>query len=1084
MTLAELNAVLSAVEPAARLVPAYLVRRVIRRHRRIGGFGREVPHEHGYVISRQELGRWVSPEELGLGSAADEIPESVLLLAAPADDDLQEWSGDEAMARLWRQLFQLRVFAAVEALRSRGDLPASALRERFHRVGQSEADEIRSTLRKERLSLPPLPGESRDEVAWTSFVETWADLSAFEPGEIARTFPSLAGRRSEIDALLAIDVEVDQLLSASRPPGAPDLEVARSILEPAEPTPAAPAPRAPASEAAQSRLLAAAERARAKGNLVRAAILSWRAGAKERAEADLRAIGGRLETLLGRPRPDAEAWRAALAPLLDRVSSIVSPAARLLYDLQKACVDDEREVHRVDLVEWALSLGRRPIRRPLPSLREVRVARHLQRAAHRLASLRLAAPHAARLHEMLQAAASEREARMRTALRPLLAVPLAAATPESTTHVERVARAKAVEELLDRLVEKGALSFPFVRDAVSRNHAKLADLRFPGDLWRDALLRIDRDLAAPMEGVYRRAEFYRRWLQKLSGVLFGVSIGRFFTRFLLLPVAGAYIALEGLQHTIGLIIEKLAHVEVELVNVPALASLGLFTLGLVNAAWFRAGTLLVLKGIGRGLRAVFITAPRWVLDRPWLRAFFESAVWRAFSDWLLKPALVAAGPSAATWLFDLAPEIRWSLCAGLLTSLSVLLNTPVGHRLEEAATDGLVRARRWLAYRFFPALIEWILAVFRALLEGLERVLYTVDEWLRFRPGDRPLGIAIKAALGLPWGALSYVLRFYVNVMLEPKYNPVKHFPVVTVGHKIILPISFTLIEGLSQPLMFLGPTAAKAIAGTTVFLLPGLFGFLAWELKENWRLYRRNRASHLRPAVVGSHGENAVRLLRPGFHSGTVPKIFARLRRASRRRVGPPRERALHRQEEALHHVETAVRRLVERDLVALLPGGSVGLTGVTLCSNRIQARLGIGAAGSEVTISLEEQSGWLVGGLLSGERLERWPPELRRAFETALPGFYHLAGVDLVREEIRRLLSGAPPYDIADEGLVVWPGTSYGSEVVYPLVDRPMLAPQVSHPGPGVETLGPLRRVDLFFGLRPLPWERWVQAWPEGRT
>ena len=38
-------------EPSAfeRVVPTRVVRRIIRRHRRIGGFGREVPHEHGYA---------------------------------------------------------------------------------------------------------------------------------------------------------------------------------------------------------------------------------------------------------------------------------------------------------------------------------------------------------------------------------------------------------------------------------------------------------------------------------------------------------------------------------------------------------------------------------------------------------------------------------------------------------------------------------------------------------------------------------------------------------------------------------------------------------------------------------------------------------------------------------------------------------------------------------------------------------------------------------------------------------------------------------------------------------------------------
>ena len=46
---------------------------------------------------------------------------------------------------------------------------------------------------------------------------------------------------------------------------------------------------------------------------------------------------------------------------------------------------------------------------------------------------------------------------------------------------------------------------------------------------------------------------------------------------------------------------------------------------------------------------------------------------------------------------------------------------------------------------------------------------------------------------------------------------------------------------------------------------IPGIFGFLAWELKENWRLYAANRPPRLKPVVLGHHGETMRGLLRPG---------------------------------------------------------------------------------------------------------------------------------------------------------------------------------------------------------------------------
>ena len=147
-----------------------------------------------------------------------------------------------------------------------------------------------------------------------------------------------------------------------------------------------------------------------------------------------------------------------------------------------------------------------------------------------------------------------------------------------------------------------------------------------------------------------------------------------------------------------------------------------------------------------------------------------------------------------------------------------------------------------------------------------------------------------KACLGLVWFFVAYVVRIYVNLLIEPQVNPIKHFPVVTVSHKVILPMSLKLTRLLAAPLSPLGPRFALFIAGTTVLLLPGVFGFLVWELKENWRLYEANRAESLRPVLVGDHGETMGSLLRPGIHSGTLPKLFAKLRKAERRATRRPR--------------------------------------------------------------------------------------------------------------------------------------------------------------------------------------------------
>ncbi len=76
--------------------------------------------------------------------------------------------------------------------------------------------------------------------------------------------------------------------------------------------------------------------------------------------------------------------------------------------------------------------------------------------------------------------------------------------------------------------------------------------------------------------------------------------------------------------------------------------------------------------------------------------------------------------------------------------------------------------------------------VFARVMEAVERVLYTVDEWLRFRGGQGTSSLAAKAVLGMAWFLVAYVVRFFITLLVEPQINPIKHFPVVTVSAKIL----------------------------------------------------------------------------------------------------------------------------------------------------------------------------------------------------------------------------------------------------------------------------------------------------------
>jgi len=730
--------------------------------------------------------------------------------------------------------------------------------------------------------------------------------------------------------------------------------------------------------------------------------------------------------------PLGPGWEDVLRPVLETTGGRVdSAAARLLYDLQAASHELETTPHRVDVVEWALSLGRRPVRRPLESLREVAALRRVRRAERRIDAARLAGPDRERLTEQIERAEHRLEERIRSRLRPILDDGIAGSGLRLDSFVERVAARKLAEELADRTIERGFFTFSELRDAVARNQAKLSDLSGPREfLLGDPILRMDRAFAVPLEGVYRRGEFYLRGLQRASSLAFGTAVGRFLTRFGVLPFLGAFVVLEGLQHLLSPPVETLAGVRVHLLTPLSFVSLGLFLLGLLTVADFRRGVVSLLRGCGNVLRGVFVEAPRWVLGLGLVRRVRDSRPWRWSARFVLVPALAAAVLSSP--LFWVLPRgTVWILAAGLFLGIDVLLNSPLGAETRERVADWGLSGWRQVIHGLVPATLRLVLDLFRRAIDLLESGLYRVDEVLRFRPGEGALSVFLKGAGGLLWFAVAYVARIYITLLVEPQVNPIKHFPVVTVSHKIILPLSPTLLGAMRAPLLPLGSLVANAVAGVTVFLLPGVFGFLVWELKENWRLYRANRPRRLEPVVVGSHGETLPRLLRPGFHSGTVPKLFAKLRRALREN-----RRSVAKLEIALHHVEESAARFVERECLALVGGLSVGQ--IRLSPNRIAVEIREG-----------ERAFWIAFEEREGRLLAR-APEVSERLREALAGLWRLAGADLCAEDLEKSL-GTTDYDVSAAGIVVW---------------RQETESVISFRG-------------LLLADRPILWEEWVRAW-----
>ena len=112
----------------------------------------------------------------------------------------------------------------------------------------------------------------------------------------------------------------------------------------------------------------------------------------------------------------------------------------------------------------------------------------------------------------------------------------------------------------------------------------------------------------------------------------------------------------------------------------------------------------------------------------------------------------------------------------LFLAMNLLLNSRVGRSLQEMAADSLVQAWHDYGWRAISGAFFAVIDFFRTILEWTDRAMYTVDEWLRFKSGEGRLAVCLKATLGLFWFCATYLVRFAVNVLIEPQFNPIKHF--------------------------------------------------------------------------------------------------------------------------------------------------------------------------------------------------------------------------------------------------------------------------------------------------------------------
>jgi hypothetical protein len=1094
------------------------MRRVIKQDCELPGLGFRVPHRKSYVISGSRIRPFIEPEELSL-PGVQYIPETVILIAEPKEADLVEMNRDDLFRWTWRLLFHARVHTELDRQVREGELTNADVRSRIDRIGQVEIDEARAVLRKEHFLI----GNPNSTEVYIEFAALYLEYLYFSPWRLPWYFSSLTDLAG-VETILSENFQPRDLLEQTRqgnvdtpflevdpPTGSYAIDQSKN-REDITDSPLSVTEQTPISEEALTgsvrmmKLAEQAESSKQRGNTVRAAMSYLQASRhgdeettkrlEQRASNELNHLAQRFQKAVELNDREAGEWRAAMLQLLTRSSrGFWNPDRRLLYDLQKVCIDHERDVFRIDLMEPVRSLGKRPIKRALRNQREVLMVKHLRSALRRLNAGSLPESERKTLSHLLHTAVASTERQLRTRLRPAVETALKDAGFQPANLPERVANKKMVEELLDAIAHRGYLTMGVLRDCISRNQLKLPNLGNPLKLITgDRLLKADRRLASEIDGVYRRGEFYLRWLQRLSSLAFGTVIGRLLTLYLFLPFGGAYVALMGILH----LLEKV-HIHAHgLTDIEPVVATGIFLLGVMHWRGFRDAVATVLSYIARGLGSVLIDMPAWAIRNPAIRRFLRSPGVVFTRRFIITPLLFTIVFCFAIPWLGLYRQASLSGSVIVYFAFTAVLNTRIGRDVEEITADWIDQTWHHIRTHFFVALFEVIMWAFKALLELFERFMYAVDEWLRFKSGESQFVFWTKAVAGFFWGIVSFVMMFFITLLAEPQLNPVKHFPVVTVSHKIILPLEYPggLLSQAILPLVGSIETA-QTIAGSVIFLIPGVFGFLVWELRSNWRLYSANRPKNLSPVLVGSHGETMIRLMKPGFHSGTLPKLFGKMRRIGRRDE-EQRDKAIPgKYRDALHHIGDSIRHFVDREFLGLLresnalSGRSIRISRIRTSSNSISVELVCHDSGekthssqagnhsSPMVIVFQEQSGWLVAGVReAGWLIQLDETELER-LTVALLGLYHLSGVDVVREQILELFETPDlRYDIDERDLVVWPDETYAAEWRFNLDTRPDLVGS-SNPPDDTMTLTTLSAEKVLFVEQSQPWKEWVAYW-----
>ncbi|HIE96433.1 MAG TPA: hypothetical protein EYQ63_05355, partial [Fuerstia sp.] len=336
----------------AFLVEARVVRRIIRELHGFARLSTRVPHTDVLVARFNDVRALAHPDELGLKDFSD-LPRLVILVAQPEEHELDELPLQKLLQLMWSRLFHGCVDIHLLREHETGVLARARVQQLIDQIGQVEFDEAHAVLRSELRLVHP---DSHTE-AYCEFAATYLQLTMFSPDLLPVWFPSLADT-SHVLPIISEHLDPDKLFLETQLYGAtqPDLtsgtmrdeaKVASERQSWTEGIQLKP------SSGRYARLMKKRDRWNERGNTVAAAVFAARAleaatsgedtqTAEAAARADTKKLADRLREALSFDESDLSDWQTSLWELLKNAThGFWNSDKRLLYDLQKVCLDHE-----------------------------------------------------------------------------------------------------------------------------------------------------------------------------------------------------------------------------------------------------------------------------------------------------------------------------------------------------------------------------------------------------------------------------------------------------------------------------------------------------------------------------------------------------------------------------------------------------------------------------------------------------------------------------------------------------------------------------------------------------------------------